>query len=538
MPNVLDRILSTGREIFDRVSAAGTYSGSSGLMNGGNATPLGIANAPTEYELRDLMLSGDIYRPTSAVAGVTAGGGGLKWVLRGLNRPCNAQDEGKWAIPGYYNPVPQIVGFYANTLYGHWGTELRPVDPDRKEDIPTALADPLARLWRWSRLDSRKDELTALAANQGTVGIRVVTDAGMDGVTPRIYLDFDDPRFITRVIQDGRGNVLAAILHYTEVFYDERGNRADRQIQEVISKWGFSKQVGTYNDNRIFAGGEELLTPKQQENPLGVCPYVLLRHSRRNGQVFGTHAYSGTERAIWGIDLGLSQLDESVIDHLWPTWFMTGAGPKPEPKKTGKYRLIYVKTERDVPPPSAEAMVPTINIADTIAQIQQNDAFVRERNPAMILSSLKLLSGISGETLQQVLKPAESECQRARAEYETALIAALQIGLSLGVVKGMWDLGTGTGSQQAADAAYDDGQGPEAFVFADRPAIPPTVSQQVAQAAADEAKKQAKLKTAQMASVAGFDQQSVLEHAGKTPAEAKEIKRRKAQEDVAVETEQ
>lgn len=501
MPSAFDRLIALPAEIVGRVSRS--YS-AVGLLGGtttaSGPNPAAAIGGLSDYVLRDRMLDGSIYRK----------GFGLQEILRALNRPCGVDDEGKWSVPGYYNPVPQIVGFYEHTLYGHWGEELRPVDREGN-DVDETLADLLGRLWRWSRLDVRKSELTTLASNHGTAGIRIVHDDN-DG-DPRIWLDFDDPRWITRVDFDARGNCRTVVLEYALARYDTNGRATTpAEVREVISAEGFSLQVD----------GTEKLDAAQQENVLGVCPYVLCRHKRRTGETFGRHAYDGSERAIWGIDLGLSQLDESLQTHIWPTLFMTAPGDKPQTFQTGKYKLIYVQSKADNPPATLEAVAPNITLAETAEHFAQLDAWLREKNPAMILSALKLLSGISGETMQQVLKPAESEALRARGEYEPAIIQALQIALSIGIAKGVdgFDLGTGKGTAEAAAAAYDDGQGPEYFQFAKRPALPPTVTQQQQQALANTAEQGAKIDLAAKAQKTGvYSDREVMRLAGMSEAD-------------------
>jgi hypothetical protein len=68
-----------------------------------------------------------------------------------------------------------------------------------------------------------------------------------------------------------------------------------------------------------------------------------------------------------------------------------------------------------------------------------------ERQPELLISALKALSGQSGETIAKLLIPAEAKIEHAKANYEHALKRAMQIGLSEGVRLGLWDLGTGTG---------------------------------------------------------------------------------------------
>lgn len=474
MSRLLSRIIDTGNDIIRRVSGAGA-------SRVRNARATAAASELSDFELRDMMLDGSIYTPFRSA-------GALKVVLKSLGKPCTAQAEDRNPITPYYNPVKPIVGFYSNAFGGRLGGDIKIAEKVGDRDVSPAMSDVVNRVWRWSNLDHRSAEMTTIGANQGTVGIRVVFSGGDD---PRVYLDFDHPSFIKSIDVDNRGNVQAVQLAYTAVRDSGDGHQETFQVQEIISKEGFSQ----------LWDGVERLTPEQQKNPLGLCPYVLVRHEIVPNDVFGRHAYFGSERAMHAINFGLSQLDDSIVQHVWPYVFATAAAKKPTKYTTGRYTVIYAENKEGQPQATFDPLVPPLDFAGAIVHFQKLLDLVRDRQPQLILSEMGLLSGVSGETLAQVLKPAECESVRARVLYEDGIIRAIQIAASVGIFNGVkgFDLRTGTGTKDAAERAYDDGQGPEAFAFADRPAIQPTVFQKIQQATANEAEKQAKFATANAA---------------------------------------
>lgn len=498
MPTLIDRITAAGRDFVRRVNGDGTSTTSPQAVSS--------LSAWTNYDLRDMLLSGDIYR-------LSAEGGALRDVLKSLGRPSRSQDEAKYAIRGYYNPVRAIVEFYSNAFGGQLGTDLQVADEVNGRKVFPRMADVVRQVWRWSNLDNRLGEYTGLGANQGTVGVRIVSRGGDD---PRVYLDFDDPRFITSAILDHRGNCETVFLEYSTPVFDADGSETgSEKVEEVISKYGFSQKVG----------GVERLSTAEQRNDLGLCPYVIVRHQTAPGEVFGRHAYYGTEPLIHGINFGLSQLDASVVAHVWPYIFATAPARKPEKFTTDRYTLIYSQTREGQPQPTFDPMVPDLDFSGSIDHLKNLCDMVRDRQPQTILNSLTLLSGISGETLAEIKAPAKAESRRARTVYEDGAIRAIQIAASWGVFLGVpgFDLGTGTGTKEAADRAFDDGDGPEAFAFKDRPELPPTVFEKIQQASADVAERKEKFALAAAASRIVSDRKELLMLGGYDEKRAEEL---------------
>lgn len=499
MPNVLNRIASESQKFYQRVVGNGIGALKSGFT--GNSEPSKGAkfNAHSDADLRDMMLAGTIYRRP-------IDGGALPDALRLIGR--YGPESNRYTILPHYNPVPSIVSFYRNSFGGRLGNDItfaekidgRPIDPRAIEMI--------GKVWQWSNLDHRADEFTAMAANQGRVGIRIGYSGGQ---RPRVYLDFDDIRTIQQVDRDDRGNVVNVYLRYFVRQQDAKGVAQLIEAREVISKDGFS----------LTYGGEEQLTPEQQENPLGVCPYVICDHDP-----FSRHAYHGSEEAIHAINFAISNLDDSTLAHVWPLIFSTSAAAIPTKLKLGRATLMHSQNVLGQPASTFDPLVPDIDYEQFINQVKARVDFLRERQPQLILNNLSLLSGVSGESLAQCLKPAEAEAYRARTVYEDAIRRALQIAMSVGIVYRVpgFDLGTGTGSAESAERAYADGNGPEAFAFAARSPLPLTVYQQVQQATADQAEAQAKLATATRMKSIGLPDDMVWAASGLSEDQIKKAK--------------
>lgn len=248
---LLSRISTEASEFVRRVfpGASGVNSTTSGDGTGG------IGGRLDAWTLRDQMLAGTVYLPT--------GRGSLGHVLRSLGKPC---DEANNPIVDRIRAARQIVKFYDLALAGQWGADLKPVLPGTTDAVDYRLGDALSRVWRWSNLNARKSEIAEVAANQGSVGLRVVYQPGP---SPRVYLAYDDPRWMKRLDLDERDNVTLVRLEYDEQTYDADGNPGRLlPVVEVIAKDRRSKLVD----------GVETIPADQRENGLGVCPYVWLSH--------------------------------------------------------------------------------------------------------------------------------------------------------------------------------------------------------------------------------------------------------------------
>lgn len=410
------------------------------------------------YAVNQAFYDNRIYYPRSA-------GGCLENVLQTYCGVTDAAAIARCRMAGHFNPVKEIVEAYQYVLPGTWGESIKPVLPDSGEPVTPRLLAELTAVWRDSNLDSEKHRIIRYAANFGTVGIRVSRLPGTD----RVAVQPDHPGRLFDVEEDAAGNVVAVVLKYTQALNFGSGTEPDYQDVEVIEridKGGFS---------RTFDGIEQI-PADDRRNPFGFCPYVLLRH-KDNGTVFGDWSYKGSEWAIHDINWRTTDQGRSIRRHQFPNWFFTAGGRKPEQMDVGEEKAWYVQSSPGTPPPSAEAIVPQIDqksASDFNAELRD---LLRSRQPESNLNDVKLIAGLSGETIAQVLKPTEQAILAVRPNYDHAFIRALQMAISIRI-----DMGLAQGFGASGDAAYKSGQ--LAFAFDKRPALPPTTYQQIEQARA------------------------------------------------------
>lgn len=374
-------------------------------------------------------------------------------------------DESK-PINGYFEPVAPIVDSYRQCLRGQLDRQLKIEVADTVTNADS-LISAIRRIWRWSNFDEQKDVMAFYAANHGTVGLRV--EAIGEGSAARIRMIPVPAGEIVDFDEDAQGNIRSVLLEYTVLRGALGGQRDEVTFREEIGK----DRMVRYSDGKKV---------DSIENPIGVCPFVILRH-RDVGREFGIPAHFGTEKQVHLINYLLTRFGLSVDRHVFANWFLTASGPPPTEMKIGDSHIAYTQTQPGDTKPTMEAVVANLDYAGMWPIVMGLIAHVRHRQPELTLSYLESLSGQSGETIAKLLLPFEDRVYAARARYERAVVNATRIGVSLGIRMGLWDVGSGVSSVNAANTAYQSGR--EDFAFNERPALPPTAYDRQKRAEAD-----------------------------------------------------
>lgn len=443
-------------------------------------------------------------------------GGALEDVLATyLGRSgCN---PAQYPIVGHFSPYKEIVDVYQNCIPGAWGEDVKIADEVNGKKVNAPLVPALEEVWRASNFDTEKQKLMRWAANYGTVGIRIVATT-TDDDKQRVSLRIDHPKRLLTFEEDSEGNVTAVSLKWNDRV--NRGTLEEPQFEDVEVLEVFTKDE--FSQKR---DGDQVIPEMGRRNNLGFCPYVILRH-KDNGTPYGDWAYKGIEGRVHSINYRLTRQDRAVDRNDFPKWFGGGAGDAPESVDLGDGETMqYVKLDPESPNPFLMPIVANLQTDKVLLFTLALRDMVRESNPELNLHDMKLISGVSGETLQQVKVPVEDKVKQARALYLHSVKRGLQMGVSAGIEIGLFtDIGASTGDE-AFNAGLED------FDFEPMPLLPITPSVKLILAQAQQAEQNEKLKTASLAQSAGFDEQGALEHVVPT-AKAKEILNRKRKNDV------
>lgn len=370
-------------------------------------------------------------------------------------------------LGGLYNPVASVVDLYLHVFDGAFGDEIR-VEP--LGVATTALIDAIEQLWKWSNLTIEKQPLCRFAATHGTVGLRIVARNDADPARRRVWIKPEHPRTIRDVELDERGNVEAIQLEYDLTI----GLAEDAQticIREELDKVEFRtyRMVGgnpvPFDLTTMEANGPNA----RYENALGVVPYVLLRHEY-NGEMFGRNAWYKARSPIDRLNALLSHIDVQIHRHVKAKWFIAASGSAPASIDLDDLSVAYVDTRNTTSTPLVQPLVAPLDLSGAIAEAKLQMDVTEDMLPELKATQGKFLSGQSGETIAELRKPAEERIALARANYEDALLRGQQIAVSWGILLGLWDVGTGMGTREAADAAFQGGY--EDHRFNTRPMLP------------------------------------------------------------------
>lgn len=366
-------------------------------------------------------------------------------------------------LAGIFNPVERIVETHVNNVFnGSFGDEIQ-VAPTisslvTKRNVNQAILDPLEKIIEWSNLNIEKQSLVRWGGIFGSVGIRIVARVGNDYPNDRIedrrvYLQIEHAGSVLEQMQDTRGNVSQVVTEHTrrdgtlDPMNLSRGVDTFR-VRTLMTKQEFAtfrRREGAYG----WAGGEDFVPYDEindkvngkfarYKNALGVCPFVIAHH-RKIGGLWGAWAFFGQMRKIDILNALVAHINRQIFRHVNATYLISGKGrPPKELDFTGGSFLYHRKRADDTTKLDMQPLVTNLSLSDAISQAKFILGELRDSMPELKATDGDYLSNQSGETVANLRLPAEQMILSSRALYEDALIRAMQIALSYGVMLGIW----------------------------------------------------------------------------------------------------
>ena len=441
--------------------------------------------------------------------------------------PCDGRNAPEY-LAGLFNPIALAVDAYRHVLPGSWGNELDVAPEHNGKPVNANVSSAIDRLWQWSNLNVKLAGNVILpTANYGTVGLRVAV-AGADGppAAKRVTIQPEHPGNITRIEVDGRGNV-----QWVELTYQTRAALTEDQLFAGVEAEPIRVVHQLGRDRFVYRVGEGRGEVTSDEpNPMGVCPFVLLRHATRDDDpVWGDWCYRGVEPRLHAANYLRARQAESIDEYIFAQWFFvtSAANPKAlEPLLIGKHKALHVQQRPGDPSPVAQSISTNVDQPGMLAVIESIEAEARDCLPELVLTDAAIRSSISGEVLAKRQLAAKGRLDAVRPNYEDAIFGqAVPIALSFAIANAIpgFDFGTGVGTKDAADRAWDDGRGPATFELKPLPPLPETPNDAIARATAEATPQTIKLANAASAKLVGYDQKRVLTLSGLTDAEADEV---------------
>ncbi len=380
------------------------------------------------------------------------------------------------ALYGAYNPVAAVVDLYQHVFAGEFGKDIT------AENAPH-LVDSLERIWKWSNLNIEKQVICEDAALFGCVGLRIVVRDHEDERKKRVYIRANHPATIRDIVLDERGNCEIVEVEYTHRLgiaeEAEDITIRERLTAQTLYSWRVSS--GTPIPFDLFAMEEAAAagaTVKQQiqagdtgersayDNPIGVTPYVLLRHDY-DGTTWGRNAFAGALTPIDRLNALYADIGRNVHKHLKTPLLLAASGAAPKEFDFGDDVIIYVDTSKggNSGNPYAKDLIISLDFAGALAIVVDLRQQIEDRMPELKAVGGRFLAGQSGETIAELRKPAIDALTRARVQYEDALVRACQIALTgMAVLSLAPEIGN---SIESADDAFWEGR--LDFTFNDRP---------------------------------------------------------------------
>lgn len=425
-------------------------------------------------------------------------GGHLDYINQQLGEQASNQ------LYGLINPIEQVIELYAqNTFSGFYGKdfyiESEVNDGKNKKAVNSEILEPINNIMKWSNFNAHKDRFSRITALFGNCGIRVVVKVGADypndDITERrVYLQFEHPALIEDYVTDGRDNVTQILTKHQVVEGDLSFSSSEQRKSHTYRILMTKERFKTERDDKQFdltgLNKPNNQTEKEQEisgsfadyaNIYGFTPYAI-SFARKHDSKWGAWVFLGSEQIIDRNNALSAHIEKQITRHVNVTWMVTTTGDAPQEYNFSGSRVLVIKRQASMEgvngDTKVEPLIATLDLSGAIEKLKFNVTQLADRLPELKAINGEFLSGQSGETIAQLRKPAEDKLLAFRGNAEATLIRAIQMALSAGIVLGIWNVGTGSGTREAMDKAYKTGL--LDFEFNERPALTITKQEKLA----------------------------------------------------------
>ena len=351
------------------------------------------------------------------------------------------------ATRSIYSPAYRLGNFHTTHLMGGLldpeagdGTQEETALPiiTGKEKIRPAIAN----IWRWSNWQSKKTLYTRYGAVMGDSAIRVV-DSVRHG---KVFLEVIHPKLIKDLDKDEFGNVKAYVLE--EERPDPRKGKSNNTVTytEIVQRGAGEDVVfQTFLDNSLYPWNFDENDDPMPEwvEPYGFIPFVHALHIDV-GLDYGWAEMQALITKFNEINDEASKVHDLMRKELEGTFLITGMKkPATDTKIEGS------APSRDRPFPGREEMknlyapagVTATSLSSNadinagLATVVAQGKEIEKELPELMYDESGEIAALSGKALRIRQQPITSKIGERRVQYDSQLVAAQQMALSIGAMR-------------------------------------------------------------------------------------------------------
>lgn len=359
-------------------------------------------------------------------------------------------------IRNIYNPAYRLGEFWKAHL---WGGAL---DPEAGEEgaLPILTPNqniraPIADVWQWSGWATGKDIVTLHGAIYGDVILKVIDDVERE----KVYLENVYPGLITELEKDPFGNIKAYVI---EEEREHPVNERPVTYKETCERSGDNVIFRTYLNDALYAWND---IAAEWSEPYGFVPMIHIQHNDV-GLGWGWSELHPARSKMHELDDLASLLSDQIRKSVNAKWLFTGV-------KASNPSQTMTTTETTARPEPGREEEPALYAGDATAKafplvapidIEGANLHIKEiledferDYPELKYDVLRVGGEVSGRALRIARQPAETKVKQRRANYDDGLKRALQMAVSIGGLREIFE-GFNLDSYEsgALDFEFDD----------------------------------------------------------------------------------
>ncbi len=338
-------------------------------------------------------------------------------------------------VRGVYNPVKRLVDSYVSKIYGG----VLDIKDAQKGSIPIdadndLIYDAITKLWIASQWGQKKSLYTRYGAKFGDSFLKVVDDIHKG----QVRLEPVDPMKVKSVEKDPDGSITKIVFEY----YIRKDGQLVKYREEITPDY-FDAQ--TEDGDALYTNGRnEAVT--RWDNEYGFVPIKHIQHTDE-GLMYGASCTHGLFQKINELNDIASILNDGMRRQVNLPLVALNAkvgtmdagsdqssdsnNTSDNPKKDTMNVLQLIGEKADL-----KTLSPTVNIADGLANILEILREIERDSPELSLHRLRDSSNLTAPGVRSGYDDAISKFQESRGNYDTGLVDAQKMAISIGGMRG------------------------------------------------------------------------------------------------------